>query len=97
MGIDSGLEGGSAVVDTNAKVYGTDNLFVVDSSIFPGMVSTNPSALIVAAAEHASLLILNHGTGDGSSPPTSDGGSGQVAAVSDIISILDLGSHVSCL
>ncbi|KAK5164521.1 uncharacterized protein LTR77_009727 [Saxophila tyrrhenica] len=67
MGTDSGLEGGTAVVDTNAKVYGTDNLFVVDASIFPGMVSTNPSALIVAAAEHASELILKIGGGDGAS------------------------------
>lgn len=59
MGLDSGLRNeGTSVVDTNAKVYGTDNLFIVDASIFPGMVSTNPSALIVAAAEHASQLIL---------------------------------------
>ncbi|KAG8629314.1 hypothetical protein KVT40_003179 [Elsinoe batatas] len=53
MGTDSGLSGGTAVVDTNTRVYGTDNIFVVDASIFPGMVSTNPSALIVAAAERA--------------------------------------------
>jgi hypothetical protein len=33
-------------------------MFVVDASIFPGMPSTNPSALIVTAAEHASDLIL---------------------------------------
>lgn len=59
MGLDSDLvNNGTAVVNTNAKVYGTDNLFVVDASIFPGMVSNNPSALIVAAAEHASQLIL---------------------------------------
>jgi len=58
MGNDSGLTGGTAVVDTNTKVYGTDNIFVVDASIFPGMPSTNPSALIVVAAEHASALIL---------------------------------------
>ncbi|PNS17843.1 Cellobiose dehydrogenase [Sphaceloma murrayae] len=53
MGTDSGLNGGSSVVDTSTKVYGTNNIFVVDASIFPGMVSTNPSALIVAAAERA--------------------------------------------
>jgi cellobiose dehydrogenase (acceptor) len=35
-----------------------DNMFVVDASIFPGMPSTNPSALIVTAAERASDLIL---------------------------------------
>jgi cellobiose dehydrogenase (acceptor) len=46
------------VVDINTKVYGTDNLFVVDASIFPGMPSTNPSSLIVIAGEHASEKIL---------------------------------------
>jgi cellobiose dehydrogenase (acceptor) len=70
MGTDSGLNGGTAVVDTNAKVYGTNNLFIVDASIFPGMVSTNPSALIVAAAEHASELILSY-SGGGSGDTTS--------------------------
>ena len=54
MGTDDGRQnGGTAVVDTNTKVWGTDNLFVVDASIFPGMMSTNPSALVVSAAEHA--------------------------------------------
>lgn len=59
MGTDDGrTESGTAVVDTNCKVYGTDNLFVVDASIFPGMVTTNPSALIVTVAEKASEVIL---------------------------------------
>jgi cellobiose dehydrogenase (acceptor) len=59
IGTDSALiSGGTSVVDTNTKVYGTDNIFVVDASIFPGMPSTNPSALIVVAAEHASEKIL---------------------------------------
>lgn len=59
MGTDSALvSGGTAVVDTNCKVYGTDNIFVMDASIFPGQVTTNPSALIVTASEHASDLIL---------------------------------------
>lgn len=58
MGTDDGRVGGTSVVDVNTKVYGTDNLFVVDASIFPGMVSTNPSALIVVAAEKASEKIL---------------------------------------
>ncbi|MCJ1306576.1 hypothetical protein MMC25_000219 [Agyrium rufum] len=59
LGTDDGRQnGGTAVVDTNTKVWGTDNLFVVDASIFPGMMSTNPSALIVSAAEHASDLII---------------------------------------
>jgi cellobiose dehydrogenase (acceptor) len=59
LGTDDGrTNSGTAVVDLNAKVYGTDNLFVVDASIFPGMPSTNPSSLIVVAAERASERIL---------------------------------------
>lgn len=57
IGPDDGRNGGTAVVDLNTKVYGTDNLFVVDASIFPGMVTTNPSALIVIAAEQAAMKI----------------------------------------
>lgn len=67
MGLDSGLvNNGTAVVDTNAKVYGTDNLFVVDASVFPGMVSNNPSALIVAVAEHAAPILLGLNTNSSS-------------------------------
>lgn len=58
MGRDDGRRNGSAVVDTNTKVWGTDNLFVVDASIFPGVVTTNPSAYIVAVAERAAEKIL---------------------------------------
>jgi cellobiose dehydrogenase (acceptor) len=39
-------------------VYGTDNLFVVDASIFPGMTTGNPSAAIIIASEHAAERIL---------------------------------------
>jgi len=55
---DGRSSGGDSVVDVNTKVYGTDNLFVVDASIFPGMVTTNPSSYIVVAAEHAAAKIL---------------------------------------
>ncbi|KAK1974001.1 fungal cellulose binding domain-containing protein [Colletotrichum cereale] len=55
---DGRSTGGDSVVDVNTKVFGTDNLFVVDASIFPGMVTTNPSAYIVVAAEHAAAKIL---------------------------------------
>ncbi|KAF2841371.1 carbohydrate-binding module family 1 protein [Patellaria atrata CBS 101060] len=58
IGTDSGVKGGTAVLDLNAQVYGTDNIHVVDASIFPGHVATNPSSLIVAAAEHAAARIL---------------------------------------
>ena len=36
IGTDSGLTGGTSVVDVNTQVYGTDNIHVVDASIFPG-------------------------------------------------------------
>ncbi|TGJ83688.1 hypothetical protein E0Z10_g5078 [Xylaria hypoxylon] len=58
LGTDDGRNGGSAVVDVNTQVYGTDNLFVVDASIFPGHVSANPSAYIVIASERAAERIL---------------------------------------
>ncbi|KAL7268091.1 hypothetical protein RUND412_009299 [Rhizina undulata] len=61
LGTDDGRNGNGttgAVVDLNTKVYGTDNLFVVDASIFPGHVATNPSAPIMIAAERAIELIL---------------------------------------
>jgi choline dehydrogenase-like flavoprotein len=58
MGADDGRSGGTAVVDTNNKVYGTDNLFVMDASIFPGMMTGNPSAMIVIASEHAAERIM---------------------------------------
>ncbi|KAI0888791.1 carbohydrate-binding module family 1 protein [Annulohypoxylon maeteangense] len=59
LGSDDGRANGSAVVDLDTRVYGTDNLFVVDASIFPGHITTNPSAYIVIAAEHASERILS--------------------------------------
>jgi len=62
MGTDSGLSGGTSVVDTNTKVYGTDNIHVVDASIFPGMIVTNPTSYIVTVAEHAASKILALGS-----------------------------------
>ncbi|KAK3303946.1 cellobiose dehydrogenase [Chaetomium strumarium] len=58
MGADDGRSGGTAVVDLDTRVYGTDNIFVVDASIFPGHITGNPSAMIVIAAEHAATRIL---------------------------------------
>ncbi len=46
------------MVDTNTKVYGTDNLFVADASIFPGHITGNPSAMIVIVAEHTADKLL---------------------------------------
>ncbi|KAK9425521.1 putative Fungal cellulose binding domain-containing protein [Seiridium unicorne] len=75
IGTDDGRAGGSAVVDTNTKVWGTDNLFVVDASIFPGHVTTNPSSYIVTIAEHASDLILALSTASAGAQYAQCGGS----------------------
>lgn len=74
MGTDDGREAdGTAVVDPDTKVWGTDNIFVVDASIFPGQLTGNPSASIVIAAERAAerMLALTPGsTGSSSSTPS---------------------------
>jgi cellobiose dehydrogenase (acceptor) len=58
MGEDDGRKGGSAVVDLNNKVYGTDNLFVVDASFHPDLPTGNTQAIIMVAAEHAVKKII---------------------------------------
>lgn len=64
MGLDDGRAGGRAVVDTNAKVYGTENLFVVDASMHPDVPTGNTQAIIMVAAEHAASKILALGGGN---------------------------------
>ncbi|KAG6357061.1 hypothetical protein INS49_014938 [Diaporthe citri] len=61
MGADSGLNStqGQVVVDSDTRVYGTDNLFVVDASILPGMVTANPTGTIFSVAEKAAERILS--------------------------------------
>lgn len=48
----------TAVVDTNTKVYGTDNLFVVDASMHPDLPTGNTQAIVMVAAERAVERIL---------------------------------------
>ncbi|KAI8941204.1 hypothetical protein NX059_002442 [Plenodomus lindquistii] len=52
-----GAEDGTSVVDTDTKVYGTDNLFVVDASIHPDLPTGNTQSIIMIAAEHAAQKI----------------------------------------
>jgi cellobiose dehydrogenase (acceptor) len=61
MGADSGLDStqGQAVVDADTRVYGTENLFAVDASILPGMVTANPTGTILVVAEKAAEKILS--------------------------------------
>lgn len=46
------------VVDTDTKVYGTDNLFVVDASIHADLPTGNTQAAVMIVAEHAVAKIL---------------------------------------
>jgi cellobiose dehydrogenase (acceptor) len=58
MGADDGRHGGTAAVDLNTKVYGTDNLFVVDASFHPDLSTGNNQAYVMVAAEHAIQRII---------------------------------------
>ncbi|KAL4731637.1 hypothetical protein ACLX1H_000614 [Fusarium chlamydosporum] len=67
---------GSSVVDTNTKVWGTENLYVVDGSMHVDLPTGNTQAIIMVAAEHAASKILNGGSGSSSPvvPPTNSSG-----------------------
>jgi choline dehydrogenase-like flavoprotein len=47
-----------AVCDSRLRVRGVENLRVVDASVFPTIPSVNPVGTIMAAAEHASAMLL---------------------------------------
>ncbi|ROW03750.1 hypothetical protein VMCG_05352 [Cytospora schulzeri] len=59
MGTDDGRSNGTSVVDTDTKVYGTDNLFVVDASIHPDLPTGNTQAIIMIVAEQAAQKIAD--------------------------------------
>lgn len=52
------MNDGSSVVDTDTKVWGTDNLFVVDASIHADLPTGNTQAMVMVVAEHAAQKIL---------------------------------------
>ena len=58
MGPDDGRTNGTSVVDLDTKVYGTDNLFVVDASMHPDLPTGNTQAIVMVAAEAAASKIL---------------------------------------
>lgn len=67
MGTDDGrVNNGTSVVDTNTKVYGTDNLFVVDASIHPDLPTGNTQAIIMIVGEQAAEKIVNYKVSSGS-------------------------------
>ncbi|KAF9690601.1 hypothetical protein EKO04_011342 [Ascochyta lentis] len=58
IGTDDGTKNGTSVVDTNCKVYGTDNLFVVDAGMHADLPTGNTMAIVMVAAEHAAQKII---------------------------------------
>ncbi|KAH8672540.1 hypothetical protein BGZ60DRAFT_374213 [Tricladium varicosporioides] len=72
---------GSSVVDTDTRVWGMDNLFVVDASIHPDLPTGNTQAIVMVAAEQAAAKILAlSGTSSNRTTSVSDAtSSGRVA------------------
>jgi cellobiose dehydrogenase (acceptor) len=74
------------VVDTDTKVHGTDNLFVVDASIHPDLPTGNTQAIVMVVAEAAAARILALGGASGTTPslPNADPSAIPVATPSPV-------------
>jgi len=51
----------SGVVDAGFKVFGYDNLFVCDASVFPTSLGVNPQVTVMSLAHYAAPLIAQNG------------------------------------
>ncbi|KAF2032889.1 FAD/NAD(P)-binding domain-containing protein [Setomelanomma holmii] len=58
MGTEDGTKNGSSVVDTDCKVWGTDDLFIVDAGMHPDLPTGNTQAIVMVAAEAAVEKII---------------------------------------
>jgi choline dehydrogenase-like flavoprotein len=56
-----GIDVGRGVTDASGLVFGTTNVYVADSSLFPTAPGVNPSWTIMAVARHVATAILNRG------------------------------------
>jgi choline dehydrogenase-like flavoprotein len=50
----------TGVVDAHFKVYGYDNLFVCDASVFPTSLGVNPQVTVMALAHYAAPFIAGN-------------------------------------
>ncbi|MEW6055522.1 MAG: GMC family oxidoreductase [Bdellovibrionota bacterium] len=57
-GCSIGVDGAHSVVDPEFRVHGYKNIFIADSSIFPGAPGINPSFTIMALSHRASQEML---------------------------------------
>ncbi|KUI58070.1 Cellobiose dehydrogenase [Cytospora mali] len=73
---------GTSVVDSNTKVWGTDNIYVVDASMHPDLPTGNTQAIVMVAAEHAAKQILADTSGTSSSTTSASTGSSASASSS---------------
>lgn len=76
---------GSSVVDLDTKVWGTDNLFVVDASFHPDLPTGNTQAMVMVAAEAAAKKVAGvkvGGGGGGASAVLSSAAASSAAATS---------------
>ncbi|KAF1948143.1 FAD/NAD(P)-binding domain-containing protein [Byssothecium circinans] len=86
-----GTKGDSGVVvDTDTKVYGTENLFVVDASMHPDLPTGNTQAMVMVAAERAAERIL--AVGSGSSANGTSASSALPAAASSVSASAAMGT-----
>jgi choline dehydrogenase-like flavoprotein len=56
-----GSDAQRGVTDSSGRLFGTQNVFVADSSLFPTAPGVNPSWTIMALARHVARGIVSHG------------------------------------
>lgn len=61
-----GTSASNSVVDANAKVFGTDNLFVVDVSRYPPYISSPKLMILILLGFHCTfpLIVFVRRSGD---------------------------------
>ncbi|MGH9971387.1 MAG: GMC family oxidoreductase [Pyrinomonadaceae bacterium] len=57
-----GSDSSRAVTDAQGRVFGTENVYVADSSLFPAAPGVNPSWTIMALARHVATNIVAGGS-----------------------------------
>jgi choline dehydrogenase-like flavoprotein len=68
-----GKDESEGVVDSNLKIFGTDNVYVLSNAVFPSLGAVNPTLTLAALAlrlgDHLSKLELAEGAASGAAAP----------------------------